>query len=832
MKNLIFIIIMCCLTSAVAYCFDDERTHPLLTGRAISNSSLSNYVVNQIGFPEGIDKTLTTYWFPTSLSILKWLQQASADEDSPVCRASTHFHDPLKPWKDSYVTDSPAIIQSWCNDVPPVWPQYSNITWATGYESKGVKLTTPMDRQDMNGDNAQGYFYSALTETDPLKRDDYFIKTFRAVGQVMHLLQDMAVPAHVRNDFQSHLAFNGIKGNNPVKPLSWFGNPFEHYVKMQPGVISNTTPVTPSFASPRLTDFWDTDGNMTNPGLAEFTNGYFFSDETIAGNETTSEHTYPYPKIDASVSPKNAIFATGTKALYECVDMLEVKGGAVPKKYPRKYLSQKECPAPGGEVDHFVALSFMNNNVSAALYELDDNVHYTYSQQLLPRAVGYSAALLDYFFRGKLTATYNAGDITFRSAKVTVANATPHETTGSGDISLVIRYKALAETGSGPVTTLEFPVADYTYKVVTINNVDLSQAQTLTFDFGNNPLPMNFSDMTMQLVYRGPLGNESNSVAISEFTAIDGIATDFYLSLPPSGVYAKTADSSPNTAFSELRVSAMSDVAGGLAGGTISLALEYRTAKNDQFQSIPVDTEPLNGASYIYHAPEKNGINTLSQNTPVELVFDLLQLPVQATDLEINVIYTKADGTVQAIGVRNISEPTPVDVYNNTDYSCINGVWYRYDDPVAMAIVDSNGDGIADKSDIYPHSINNISFRAGPADVGTLDAGVSSTLFASGPLATGQMLRMGYILTDYANRYAVNEIRAGQNSDLWFHQTTNNKIFPGTGFRNDATSWSSMFTFRKTDTKMWWGTSVIFVNKEYPLGSSCTWDALNQKLGL
>ena len=209
MKILIMLLVVTFLsliTIEICNSFDDSKTHPDLTRIAIKNAHISDYLINQLGFLEGTEKQLTTYWFPTSKTILTWLMQGSTDEDSPTCRASNHFHDPLKAWTESYVTDSPAIIQAWCRDVPPVWPQYPNITWATGYETRGVKLTTPMDRQDMNWDNAHAYFYSALTETDHYKRDDYFVKTFRALGQVMHLLEDMAVPAHVRNDFQSHLA--------------------------------------------------------------------------------------------------------------------------------------------------------------------------------------------------------------------------------------------------------------------------------------------------------------------------------------------------------------------------------------------------------------------------------------------------------------------------------------------------------------------------------------------------------------------------------------------------------------------------------------------------
>ena len=214
-SNYLTILVISTLTIIIyfsnsAYCFDDKRTHPMLTEKAADQAVFIDYLKNRLGFPEGLNKKISPYWFPEDKTIQQWLQQGSTDEDSPVCRAANHFHDPLKAWDSSYVTDSPLLIQKWCRDIPPVWPQYSNITWATGYETRGVKLTTSMDRQDMNWDNAHGYFYSALTETDHYKRDDYFVKTFRALGQVMHLLEDMGVPAHVRNDFQSHLALLSI----------------------------------------------------------------------------------------------------------------------------------------------------------------------------------------------------------------------------------------------------------------------------------------------------------------------------------------------------------------------------------------------------------------------------------------------------------------------------------------------------------------------------------------------------------------------------------------------------------------------------------------------
>src|SRR4029079_4556739 len=51
---------------------------------------------------------------------------------------------------------------------------------------------------------ARDSFFRALTELEPAAREESMAKTFRALGQLPHLVQDATVPAHVRND--SHLS--------------------------------------------------------------------------------------------------------------------------------------------------------------------------------------------------------------------------------------------------------------------------------------------------------------------------------------------------------------------------------------------------------------------------------------------------------------------------------------------------------------------------------------------------------------------------------------------------------------------------------------------------
>jgi hypothetical protein len=118
---------------------------------------------------------------------------------------------------------------------------------------------------------------------------------------------------------------------------------------------------------------------------------------------------------------------------------------------------------------------------------LDGQVFADYAALLLPRAVGYSAALLDYFFRGRLSAIVEKDG-------VRVGNHTPDEVM-SGFVWLY------AEAGDGSRSLLGggWPL-------------------TLDPDVPSSPqaarrLPADSSDMRCILVFRGSLGHETDAVA-------------------------------------------------------------------------------------------------------------------------------------------------------------------------------------------------------------------------------------------------------------------------------------------------------------------------------
>jgi len=340
----------------------------------------------------------------------------------------------------------------------------------------------------------------------------------------------------------------------------------------------------------------------------------------------------------------------------------------------------------------------------------------------------------------------------------------------------------------------------------------------------------------MQLVYRGPLGNEPDAVAVSPISVEDGygIFSDIGLSLPPSGVYANATDNSPSATFNELRVTALTNIPGGLAGGRIQLALQYRVADSDPFQALPGTTEPANAYGYVFNIEEKRGITTLSQGVSTELVFDLsaAPLPVKATDVEIGVVYIgTATSKPLAIGYNDISEATPIDLFNNTDYACISNTWYVAGSPEARAAADlaGNNNEIDDDTDTYHHDFTNIYLKLSSIYDPTRASATSFNVLEPGPVRPDSRQRLGYILTDHTFKKSF--------LPNWVHTEPADKYT-----RIDtATLDDAMAVIISTDSEgaflpfsmynmrgklMWGGGGVVYDNRKFPAGSNCSWGTL------
>ena len=697
-KNNIMIVVisfMIVLVPFYSYAYDNTITHRDITKKAVLSPGLSNYLKQNLGIAGGLDEKIN------GQKIIDWLSDGSDYEDVPNCRASNHFHNPLLQWGQSYVTDAPW----WMPVCTSAWGKYSNVTWATGYLSPapdGTKATFSQEQEyaPYSWDKARKYFYEALTDTNSRTRDIDMGITFLTVGHIMHLLQDMAVPAHTRNDFSSHL-LNGRK------------QPYEYYVKANPGLVSQSNPVFPSFSNNNLTKYWDTDkyngsnpSTLTDIGLAEFSNGSYFSDYTIPNNGTTPEHAFPYPYLRSSnISGPS----------YQICPQ-EIAPGLMVNYVSRK--NGQPCPLPtnADAIDHFAVVGILNpsgyRDANSSTYIwLDDNVHKTYAQELLPRAVGYSAGLLNYFFRGEVE-----------------------------------------------------------------------------------------------------------------------------ISLPDSGIYAQAPNLAHDQGFTSFTVKARNTTANGdaMTNGDIRLVIRYREALWDPFLYSPV----TKSNSYYYIVSPPSNTRAIPIDSAVELTFDLTQspLPKWATDVTIQVVYygeLGAEANGVAVGYKDISEPTPVDIYNDMGMTCLYQNWYTAGSPEALALAGSN------QWDVYPHDLE-VYIRFSPAgtnDPSKRDASpqnyhVHITPTIPGDTATVNHTRKPAVISDYTYQTSFYFMAIPTHqSDPWQHvpwlyNRTTTAIKNQTEYSTEQGKYidtqPNLCFYR--DAKMWFDAGAIVISEAYPYNTVCSFE--------
>ena len=123
--------------------------------------------------------------------------------------------------------------------------------------------------------------------------------TFRALGQLMHLVQDASVPAHVRDDVHIFYTYEGwvedmrtsVSNEDRRIFANFIANPIAFDPSIPNGIPNSLAPIP-------IAKIIDTDQYTgANPaitvqqtvGIAEYTNANFFSEDTVFSN------AFPYP---------------------------------------------------------------------------------------------------------------------------------------------------------------------------------------------------------------------------------------------------------------------------------------------------------------------------------------------------------------------------------------------------------------------------------------------------------------------------------------------------------------------------------------------------------
>ena len=458
----------------------DDKAHIALSGRATELSTLDSFLRTNLGFefPNGRNETVAN-----GKTVTELVRDGAFDEDRPILwRPRHHFHNPRLAWDQAGWRPPPFSVQLGESSV--IWSQDENQVVGGKHSWKDARDT----------------YFQALTATSDSERKRLYAETFKSLGHLIHLVQDAAVPSHTRND--THLNYKGIGNPDSFHGWSESGLALSMIARANPPPF-NTSLLNQSSANPnapvpiaRIID--STDGDIgtlgltpgISMGISEYSSANFFSDETVNSSDFLSPRS-----SQVEVHPPESD-ATGTKL--------------------RRYIYFRQG---FGEQNYPLALAsamlpyVIDPLATRAENGFDAKVLQGYGTKLFPRAVGYSAGLIDYFFRGQIEWT-DPDNLGLPSATcdpvdricVKVRNISLEDTTGSGQLTAFV----LCCSSSDGTMTIDLNL------VSSPINVSLTgDFQEVVFTLTSVPPPLQGADSwngSLFLVYKGPLGQEQGVV--------------------------------------------------------------------------------------------------------------------------------------------------------------------------------------------------------------------------------------------------------------------------------------------------------------------------------
>ena len=553
------------------------ETHAYLSGLALKASILANSSTARSAIGLRYELNDIRQRFPDSKSngvtVLELIQNGTEYEDDFLAlppRPLNHFFDPttgeglyIDPWQFLGIlpTEIIALIATVnaTSQASPDWALDSTV--ANSVSRKALS----------------NFMFDAYTRPQKAERDAATGRVFETIGRLIHHVQDMAQPQHVRND--AHLHFDPFEQLCPTPPNPGLEDPvcpiyralrapsiYEQWTKSLPEsalTVSGYAPVygaedRTTFAHPRR--FWIHDGK----GLAEFTSRNFVSAGTMRRGP---------PSIGAASDVRAGDLCAGA------VPACEVQYLDYYVRFFASNVDDRLRPTAGGTNPRAAAESIYSadfKRIVAGPEVLTVN-RFTFKQDhdyLLPRAVAYSAGLIDYIFRGEIRVAAPAEGVYgivdsssagcgspcgFRKLRMRLQNMTPgNEAMGPGHLHAIVKYhrnqchKAdLSGHYGGPQFTgdtcrlgEEIAVSEPLLLSGTLTREDAGELKTFNFPL-QNVIPIEATEVRLQVLFRGRLGQEDDAVAITTVDIAEpnfvGVAnnTDHYFdpAFGPNGGY-------------------------------------------------------------------------------------------------------------------------------------------------------------------------------------------------------------------------------------------------------------------------------------------------------
>jgi len=378
------------------------------------------------------------------------------DEYRGPLSVRSHFHDPLSNRGFWDLSEDPSVAPS-------------SLSWAQA----------PSGAQDFSWLAATDALHRALTAPAQQERNDGYRASFTALGHVIHLVQDLASPFHVRNDSHIHWEpFPGIGGLIEHAPDHAYVDPtvVETLGKVAPPASLLGTPSRTGMPS-SISNLWDTDTYSSDSACADIVGDVGLA-ELSAAHATSSDSV---PQDGSTSFPCPTVGHEALKACYESFGTTYCDFGAV------------------AGLDYTLAVS-ARSWFGRTRYFYDWASARVSADHFVPLGVGYSEALFEHLFRGVM--------------RQDGAPAIGARATSDGRLEITNR----SGVGLGPGEWRQ--CRDFKgqgRRCSTLGTQPLSNGESLVV-----PMPALDPDGKLILVYRGQVGHDLDGVAARICECRDG----------------------------------------------------------------------------------------------------------------------------------------------------------------------------------------------------------------------------------------------------------------------------------------------------------------------
>jgi hypothetical protein len=544
---------------------------------------------------------------------------ADAPGDVGKKRSLNHFYDPVY---YQGLTDTLPVTSFYSLLEQPVGQP--SFTWASVSNCSGIdfaKLNTGTSNI-WSWPNARGYEYIALSSSSPITRTTNFGNMFRAIGQVVHLLEDTSQPEHVRNEMHLDYWPTITYSTNKLSYETPWHSRFEDYGQANWQSLNYSTNILNwrGLGFNKMQDFWDRHlyvGSVTalyndeagDPGsqlgLAEFVNGNFLGERHLYRDYFVpgSISWYPYPSLITSTD-----YMLKKSYLNSGIGNYKLHNGYLAKGI---YLRKETA---GINVSHHSRFTYLGvkhpaKMTSASTTIRDDTVLADYHAILIPKAVQYSAGLIDYFFRGNLgVSATNIGG----TYSLTITNTSPTNFSGG-------QFHLFYDDASGTRAELIGPNFSTTYSP----SSGLAAGSPVTGTFTPSAGSSNYL-----VVFQGSIGT-SGTTALDPVDAGIAIAAAKFNIQPPTG----SGCTHPNP------VSGLTwwfnEFGGTIAGGDVNLSENYSDNPVSAITTVQASDEDYVVTitiNYTLHVFEDSRVDEPLQVSQIFLIVGGVQVDMDELD--------------------------------------------------------------------------------------------------------------------------------------------------------------------------------------------------------